>query len=102
MNGTRDERKRNMEGEMWNKLWDFIELVARGNTEITDLERIAEELLEEKVNRRQNDNCPTCGSSDKNVRMCGGGLGYMCDSDHRDCDNAWHNDINCIASKGGL
>jgi len=35
-------------------------------------------------------NCPQCGSDERTVRLCGGGLGSMCEQNHTDCDHAWH------------
>ena len=36
-----------------NQVWNFIELVARGNTEMVELERLASELIEEKYEIEQ-------------------------------------------------
>ena len=42
------------EKKMTNKkVWDFVELVARGNTEIVELERLASNLIEEKFETEQ-------------------------------------------------
>ena len=35
------------------KIWEFIELVARGNTEMLELEKLASNLIEEKYESEQ-------------------------------------------------
>lgn len=43
-----------MTPELESKMWKFVELVARGNTEFSQLEGMAEELLEAKCHELQN------------------------------------------------
>jgi len=44
--------------------------------------------------------CPTCGSTNRELRLCGGGLGTQCPRfgslhEHHDCNDSWHSEQEC-------